>query len=193
MAALEDDQYNERHHSSIVFSSFRVPQRGISDWPLFPCLFSPASPHAPRLTLHAPRLTLHASPAGSGRAQTFPRWLLPSTDPRIDKDRTGPDLDERPVYFSMSPNRAIASGKSKFSMRRHRAKKPPGKRGVGQRNAIATRTPLTTEITEITEKIPGRSVRGIHSDPRSFDPLGQLADVGLILLGRVSLCVFFSP
>src|SRR5271166_4468583 len=69
-------------------------------------------------------------------------------------------------------------------MRRHRAKETPGKRGVGQRSATETRTPLTTEITE---RIPGRSVRGIHSDPRPFDPLSQLADVDLILLGRVSL------
>jgi len=30
-AALEDDQYNERHYSTIVFSSFRVPQGGIRD------------------------------------------------------------------------------------------------------------------------------------------------------------------
>ncbi len=63
----------------------------------------------------------------------------------------------------------------------------PGKRGVGQRSATETRTPLTTEITEITERIPGRSVRGIHSDPRPIDPLGQLAAVDLILLGLVSL------
>ena len=40
-----------------------------------------------------------ASPAGAGRAQTLPRWLLPDTDTRIVKDRTGPDLDERPVYI----------------------------------------------------------------------------------------------
>ena len=62
-------------------------------WPLFAChrpLFSCS-------TLHAPHLTLHAPPAGSGRAQTLPRWPLPSTNRRIDKDRTGPDLDERPV------------------------------------------------------------------------------------------------
>ena len=37
------------------------------------------------------------------------------------------------------------------------------------------------------ERISGRSVRGIQSDPRPFDPPGQLADVDLILLGRVSL------
>src|SRR5271165_5427616 len=29
--------------------------------------------------------------------------------------------------------------------------------------------------------------QAIHSDPRALDPLGQLADVDLILLGRVSL------
>ena len=46
---------------------------------------------------------------------------------------------------------------------------------------------LNVSRTEITERIPGRSVRGIHSDLRPFDPPGQLADVDLILLGRVSL------
>ena len=36
--------------------------------------------------------------------------------PRIDRDRAGPDLDDRPpLLFSMSPNRATASGKSNFS------------------------------------------------------------------------------
>jgi hypothetical protein len=55
-------------------------------------------PHAPRPTLHASGSTLHAQPAGSGRAQTRPRWLLPVTDRRIDKDRTGPDHDEQPVH-----------------------------------------------------------------------------------------------
>ena len=63
----------------------------------------------------------------------------------------------------------------------------PRERGVGQRSATQTRTPRTTEITEITERIPGRSVRGIHADPRPFEPLDQLTDVDLILLGRVSL------
>jgi len=42
-----------------------------------------------------------SGPAGSGRPQTFPRRLLPSTDNRIGKDRTGPHLDERSPYFSM--------------------------------------------------------------------------------------------
>jgi hypothetical protein len=30
VAALEDDQYNEHHRGTIVFSSFRVPQGGIN-------------------------------------------------------------------------------------------------------------------------------------------------------------------
>jgi hypothetical protein len=77
-----------------------------SIWLRFGAFLSPSAPflgiHWPlcfRPTLHAPRLTLHAPPAGSGRARTLPRWLLPDTDRRIEKDRTGPDLEERPLYF----------------------------------------------------------------------------------------------
>ena len=47
--------------------------------------------------------------------------------------------------------------------------------------------PLTTENTEITERFQVGPSEAIHSDPRALDPLGQLADVDLILLGRVSL------
>ena len=47
----------------------------------------------------ASRHTLHARPAGSGHAQTLPRWLLPDTDTRVGKDRTRPDLHERPVFI----------------------------------------------------------------------------------------------
>jgi hypothetical protein len=36
---------------------------------------------------------------------------------------------------------------------------------------------LTTENTEITERIPRRSPTDVHSDPESFDPLRQLPDV----------------
>ena len=42
MAAPEDDQYNEHHHGSMVFSSFRVPQGGISDcWRIRPGSLAP--------------------------------------------------------------------------------------------------------------------------------------------------------
>jgi len=67
---------------------------------------------------HAPRPT--PEPAGSGRAQTVPRWVLPDTDSRIGKDRTGPDLDERRPYFSMSQKQAIRSDKSIRSPTRRR-------------------------------------------------------------------------
>src|SRR5208282_3518577 len=69
--------------------------------------------HWPLITIlpsHAPRPT--PGPAGSGRAQTLPRWLQPDTDSRIGKDRTGPDRDERSLSFSMAPNRAIPPEKS---------------------------------------------------------------------------------
>ena len=73
-------------------------------------------PLATVLPPHAPRSTPHdAGPAGSGRAQSLPRWLLPDTNPRFVKERTGPDLNEHPLYFSMSPNRAIPAENSKFS------------------------------------------------------------------------------
>ena len=49
--------------------------------------------------LPASRPALHARPAGSGHAQTLPRWLLPDTDTRVGKDRTRPDLHERPVFI----------------------------------------------------------------------------------------------
>src|SRR5271166_7050009 len=73
--------------------------------------------------------------------------------------------------------------------------------------ASEIQTPLTTERPhpsdgsyprEITERFqvgpseaihsdPRALAEAIHSDPRALDPLGQLADVDLILLGRVSL------
>src|SRR5208282_3832855 len=38
--------------------------------------------------------------------------ILPVTNGRFVKEQTGPDLDERPHSFSMSPNQAICSEKS---------------------------------------------------------------------------------
>jgi hypothetical protein len=49
-------------------------------------------------------------PAGSGRAQTLPRWLLPDTDSRFVKDQTGPDLDEHSLLFPMTRHTAKNSG-----------------------------------------------------------------------------------
>ena len=38
--------------------------------------------------------------------------IMPVTNGRFVKEQTGPDLDERPHSFSMSPNQAICSNKS---------------------------------------------------------------------------------
>ena len=79
------------------------------DWPLS----SRFTPHAPR----RPPL----GPAGSGRAQTLPHWLLPDTDSRFAKDRTGPDLDERPLYIHYVTEPGDSCGKIKpFFPTRHR-------------------------------------------------------------------------
>jgi len=90
---------------SITVSSLPSASPGADRRPLFP-----------RSTLHAPRHPRRhpPGPAGSGRAQTLPRWLLPDTNRRFVKERTGPDRDEGPHYFSMSPNRAIGADKSIF-------------------------------------------------------------------------------
>ena len=61
------------------------------------------SPHAPTLAPPHQRDQV---------VQTLPRWLLPDTDNRFVKDRTGPDRDERSHYSSMAPNRAIPTEKT---------------------------------------------------------------------------------
>ena len=80
---------------SLTTGSLPSDSLATDHWPLF---FRPTPAPAP--------------PAGSGRAQTLPRWLLPDTDRRIGKDRTGPDLHERPSTLSMSPNQATLAEKS---------------------------------------------------------------------------------
>src|SRR5271157_5403397 len=62
--------------------------------------------HWPLTTGHWPlfsRPTLHAEASGVKSCADSPRWLLPSTDIRIGKDRTGTDLDEWSLSVSMSP------------------------------------------------------------------------------------------
>jgi len=64
------------------------------------CATDHHSPFATRhfLQIHWPLFSRRPpGPAGSGHAQTLPRWLLPSTDRRIGKDRTEPDRDDRPL------------------------------------------------------------------------------------------------
>ena len=66
------------------------------------------TPHA--LTPHATRATYRRDQRGQAVRRPS-RWLLHATSRRIDKVRTGPDLDERPSIFSMSPNQAIPAAK----------------------------------------------------------------------------------
>ncbi len=70
-------------------------QRGVSSFWCFSITagFLPfgllATDYWPLFTCHAPRRH-PLGPAGSGRAQTLRRWLLPATDRPIAKKRTGP-------------------------------------------------------------------------------------------------------
>src|SRR5271166_4211388 len=73
-------------------------------WLCFSVFLSPPAPclrlHGALTTgryFHAPRATrLHPPvPAGSGRAQTLPHWLLSDTDRRFVKDQTGWDRSRR--------------------------------------------------------------------------------------------------
>ena len=72
----------ELHGASFVLALFYhhqlAPSGFTDDWPL-----------SFRFTPHAPRRP-PLGPAGSGRAQTLPRWRLPATDRPIAKNRTGP-------------------------------------------------------------------------------------------------------
>ena len=63
---------------------------------------------------------------------------------------------------------------------------------MGHRSPSEMQTPLTTENTEITERIPRRSVSDGHSDPESFDPLRQLPDVEIDQETNRFLRVFLS-
>src|SRR5271157_1489019 len=67
------------------------------------------APHVHLATILPP----HASGQTSGVRSCAdpPRWLLPAIDRRIDKDRTGPDLDDWPLFVSMSPKQAIRADK----------------------------------------------------------------------------------
>ncbi len=71
-------------HFSLTTGPLPSDSLGTDHWSLF---FRPTPAPAP--------------PADSGRAQTLPHWLLPDTDHRFVKDRTGSDLHERPHYYSV--------------------------------------------------------------------------------------------
>jgi len=90
-----------------------------------PAAHSLATGHCSRATVlppHASRLTLHASCLTSGFTSCAdpPRWLLPDTDRRIDKDRTGPDLDERSVHIQYVTGPGDSSGQIQPFLQIHR-------------------------------------------------------------------------
>jgi hypothetical protein len=60
-----------------------------------------ATRHSPLATRHSPLATRHSPLPPT----TLPPWLLPDTDRRIVKVRTGPDLDERALYLIMCRTR----------------------------------------------------------------------------------------
>ena len=84
---------------------------------------------------------MHFSVTSSRRPATPPpifpsrkcvaKTSLPGTDHRIVKDRTGPDLDERSVYISISPNQAIVRTTQSVSPRSPRPNRWPFARGRG--------------------------------------------------------------
>ncbi len=83
---------------SIAASSLPSASRGTDHRPLFPR-------HSPLPPRHPPE------PAGSGRAATLPHWLLPDTDRRFVKVRTGSNLDERPLYIQYVTEPGDSCGK----------------------------------------------------------------------------------
>ena len=94
------------------------------------CLSTFLSPPASSVQFHWLLATDHHSPvppsspgpAVSGRPQTLPHWLLPDTDRRFVKDRTGSNLDERPSYIEYVTEPGDSCGKIKpcFPTRRRR-------------------------------------------------------------------------
>ena len=103
---------------SDIQDHFRAGGRVFGNSPLY-CRFSiPASSSASHSLAAGHSSFALAPPAGSGRAQTLPRWLLPSTDRRIAKNERGPistsgaSIFSMSLKFSMLPNQEIPSDKS---------------------------------------------------------------------------------
>ena len=67
---------------------------------------------APRPTLHAPRASMRRYQRGQVVRRPSPHWLLPDTDRRFVKDRTGPNLDERSLYIQYVTEPGDSFGKS---------------------------------------------------------------------------------
>jgi hypothetical protein len=119
----------------------------------------------------------------------------PSTDRRIAKDRTGPDLDDRLLSISMSPNRAIPSDRSDFSFP-HAVAQPRGETsvhlGTGQQYV-----PLGTPNSQCPPRHPSYSFRQLPTRPLSLlERTGQSSSgsrrcpslaVGRVVFARANL------
>ncbi len=135
-------------------------------WLCFGTFLSPPAPslriHWPLATDHCSRATDHHSPvprstpvpAGSGRAQTLHRWLLPDTDRRFVKDRTGPDLDERSHYHSVCHQ-------TRRFLRKNQS--------VSSHSPPLTRSPLSRGRRRSTPVAPGAPAEG-HQPQCPFSP-----------------------
>ncbi len=104
----KSSSFPELHGASFVLAIFYHRQFHLFD---FTGHWLLVTDHFSRPTPSRHPSYLPPGPAGSGRAQTLPRWLLHATDRPIGKGRTGPDLDERLSIFSMSPDQAIPADK----------------------------------------------------------------------------------
>jgi len=87
------------------------------------------SPAAPSLQIHWPPT---AGPAGSGNAQTLPRWLLPDTDRRIAKDRMGPIWPSGPSISLLTEPGDSCGKLNPFPLTRRR---PPTEHSLAARGA----------------------------------------------------------
>src|SRR5271157_5555460 len=102
-----------------VSSQTGPPKAAFGTMPFVLALFSHRQLPLFAFTGHYSLATRHypspsARPAGSGRAHTLPRWLLPDTDRRIDKDRAEPDLDDRPLSIQYVTESGDPFGKIKL-------------------------------------------------------------------------------
>src|SRR5208337_3089787 len=93
--------------NSPLFRRFSIPASSSASHSVATdhCSRAAVLPYSPLATRHSPLATRHYL------LRPSPRWQLPSTNRRIAKDRTGPDLDERPLFVSMSPKQAIRADK----------------------------------------------------------------------------------
>ena len=123
---------------------------------------------------------LDAEASGVKSCADSPRWLVPSTDIRIGKDRTGPDLDERSLFvsmspkFSMLPNQAISFGQIHpfLPARRHTTVDHSHPAGGAQRQgsrragrmAVSARVPVLSLSPKKIQCMVGRIESSVYDE-----------------------------